>query len=149
MPSIVPKPLRDALGEEATDALVDFLNRTQYAGRKTMENIASEKLERRLVEETSKIWIAIADLRVEMKAETNKLWVAFAELRAEMHAGFMGMQEQLGQVYKEIAKLYEGQTKLHAAITDIHKSIASQTRWTLAGMLGIGGILMALAKFLW
>ncbi|TGL61434.1 LA_3696 family protein [Leptospira sarikeiensis] len=89
---LVPKPskiLRDALGDEVSDALIEFIQDSQRFGNKTMIELSTEKYERRLAEETGK-------LRVEI-----------AELRAEMHAGFGGVQEQFKDVYKAIFQVQE------------------------------------------
>ncbi|WP_246839024.1 hypothetical protein [Leptospira wolffii] len=79
--------------------------------------------------------------------ETGKLWVAIAELRAEMQAGFAGIHEKLSEVYREISRLYEGQAKLQESIVDLHKSMVSQTKWILSDMLGIGCLFLAVAKY--
>ncbi|TGL60812.1 LA_3696 family protein [Leptospira sarikeiensis] len=125
---LVPKALRNSLGEEGAEALVGLINQANAGGRKFMEEFVSERFEKRLMEETGKLRLELKEetgkLRLEIKEETGKLWIAIAELRAEMHAGFMGIQEQFKDVYKEIAKL-------HAAISDVHKSISVQTRWMI------------------
>ncbi|PKA17910.1 LA_3696 family protein [Leptospira haakeii] len=125
---LVPKALRNTLGEEGAEALVSLLNQANSGGRKFMEEFVSERFERRLMEETGK-------LRLELKEETGKLWVAIAELRAEMHAGFAGIQEQFKEVYKEIA--------------EVHRSIASQTRWMVAVIIAsVLPIYLGLAKLI-
>ncbi|EMJ99723.1 MULTISPECIES: hypothetical protein [unclassified Leptospira] len=125
---LVPKALRNSLGEEGAEALVSLLNQANSGGKKFMEEFVSERFERRLMEETGK-------LRLELKEETGKLWIAISELRAEMHAGFAGIQEQFKEVYKEIA--------------NIHKSIASQTRWMVAVIIAsVLPIYLGLAKLI-
>ncbi|WP_367898308.1 hypothetical protein AB3N61_01495 [Leptospira sp. WS58.C1] len=125
---LVPKALRNSLGEEGAEALVSLLNQANSGGKKFMEEFVSERFERRLMEETGK-------LRLELKEETGKLWIAISELRAEMHAGFAGIQEQFKEVYKEIA--------------NIHKSIASQTRWMVAVIItSVLPIYLGLAKLI-
>ncbi|TGK09487.1 hypothetical protein EHQ81_07495 [Leptospira selangorensis] len=132
---LVPKALRNSLGEEGAEALVSLLNQANLGGRKFMEEFVSERFERRLMEETGK-------LRLELKEETGKLWIAIAELRAEMHAGFAGIQEQFKEVYKEIAKLHE-------RIAEVHRSIASQTRWMVAVIIAsVLPIYLGLAKLI-
>lgn len=125
---LVPKALRNSLGEDGAEALVSLLNQANSGGKKFMEEFVSERFERRLMEETGK-------LRLELKEETGKLWIAISELRAEMHAGFAGIQEQFKEVYKEIA--------------NIHKSIASQTRWMVAVIIAsVLPIYLGLAKLI-
>lgn len=113
----VPKVLRTSLGEEGVEAPVNLINQAQVGGRRSMEEFVAERFERSLVEETGRLWIAIA------------------ELRAEMHAGFLGIQEQLKDVYREIA--------------NIHKSITSQTRWIVPVLIGAFlPVYFALAKLI-
>ncbi|TGK56253.1 hypothetical protein EHQ32_17770 [Leptospira wolffii] len=93
-----------------------------------MKESINDKFEKRLMEETGKFRVAIA------------------ELRAEMQAGFAGIHEKLSEVYLEISRLYAGKAKLQGSIAGLHKSMVSQTKWILSGMLGIGGLLLAVAK---
>ncbi|MBM9575810.1 hypothetical protein JWG45_01460 [Leptospira sp. 201903070] len=37
--------------------------------------------------------------------------------------------------------------EMKSEITEIHKTISTQTRWILVGMLGVGSFLLSLAKF--
>ena len=56
---IVPKPLREKLGDGASEALVNFFNGVNGANKKEIIEIVSDKFEKRLAEEIGK-------LRVEM-----------------------------------------------------------------------------------
>ncbi|MCP4267933.1 MAG: hypothetical protein GY777_20580 [Candidatus Brocadiaceae bacterium] len=81
MPVItVPKPLRERLGEEASDAFAEFVKEIDLEARKDALALAEERLERRLAEEIGK-------LRAEMKEEIGKLRAEIKEdmgkLRAE------------------------------------------------------------------
>ncbi len=118
-----PKSLRNVLGEEGTEAFVEFLQKTQSLGRNTMLELSTERYERRLAEETGK-------LRTEI-----------AELRAEMFAGFSGIQEQFKEIYKELARMYE-------KISDIQESINSQTKWIILSIFGAVPFYIALYKLL-
>lgn len=62
----VPKPLREKLGEEGSDALIDMLNKTQENQKVNTIEIVGEKFERRLVEE-------ISSLRSELKEDIANL----------------------------------------------------------------------------
>ncbi len=64
MPVItIPKPLRERLGEEASDAFADFVKEIDLEARKDALSLDEERLERRLAEE----------LRAEMKEDMGKL----------------------------------------------------------------------------
>lgn len=52
---IVPKPLRDKLGEEATDAFVEVMREVDLSARQEAILIAEERLERRLTEEIGNV----------------------------------------------------------------------------------------------
>ncbi len=55
MPIItVPKPLRDRLGDEGADALIQLINQASQAERVDIVALVEEKFERRLAEEISK-----------------------------------------------------------------------------------------------
>jgi len=67
MPVIsIPRSLREKLGDEATEALTDVIKEIDIEARKDALALAEEKLERRLVEEMSK-------LRIEMHTELGNL----------------------------------------------------------------------------
>ncbi len=66
----IPKPLRDRLGDEATDALVDVVKEVDLSARQEAILIAEERLERRLTEETGKLRQDI--IRLEGKMDNVK-----------------------------------------------------------------------------
>jgi hypothetical protein len=67
MPIItVPKPLRERLGEEGAEALVQLINQATEAGKGDVVAVVEEKFERRLTEEASKLRAEIGHLRGEM-----------------------------------------------------------------------------------
>jgi hypothetical protein len=67
MPIItVPKPLRERLGEEGAEALVQLINQATEAGKGDVVAVVEERFERRLTEEASKLRAEIDHLRGEM-----------------------------------------------------------------------------------
>jgi len=67
MPIItVPKPLRERLGEEGAEALVQLINQATEVGKGDVVAVVEEKFERRLTEEVSKLRAEIGHLRGEM-----------------------------------------------------------------------------------
>ncbi|HEV8716532.1 MAG TPA: hypothetical protein VGX03_27400 [Candidatus Binatia bacterium] len=62
----VPKPLREKLGEEGTDALVALINEAGESNKKSVIEVVEERFERRLAEEIGKVREEISRLRVEM-----------------------------------------------------------------------------------
>ncbi len=69
----IPKVLREKLGEEGANSLVDLLNFQAQNSGDSITTFVEEKFERRLSEELSKTRIEIFD--------------EMAKLRAEMHRG--------------------------------------------------------------
>jgi len=62
MPIItVPKPLRDKLGDDGADALVDLFNQSEQRQKEDVLEFVEEKFERRLSEEIGKVNQRITD----------------------------------------------------------------------------------------
>ena len=51
----IPHILREKLGEEATDALVEIINKSEEKGKEDIITLVEEKFERRLAEEIGKV----------------------------------------------------------------------------------------------
>ena len=51
----VPKPLREKLGEEGSDALIELINRQSESERGNIIELVEQKFERRLSEEMAKM----------------------------------------------------------------------------------------------
>ena len=75
---IVPRPLREKLGEEATDALVTLINEAGENNKQSVIEVVEERFERRLAEEMGK-------MRVEVATEIGKVRDEIGKLRTEMH----------------------------------------------------------------
>ena len=90
MPVItVPRPLREKLGEDGTDALVALINEAGENTKRSVIEVVEERFERRLAEEMGKIRAEMGQLRAEMAEAMGKLRAEMAgeisKLRAEMH----------------------------------------------------------------
>ncbi|OGH60501.1 MAG: hypothetical protein A3G34_16385 [Candidatus Lindowbacteria bacterium RIFCSPLOWO2_12_FULL_62_27] len=94
----VPRVLREKMGDDGVEGLVEFVARTNGALRSEIVSLVDDKFARRLSEEIGK-------LRVEMHDELGKLRAEFfgalhseiGKLRAEMH-------DELGKLRAEIIK---------------------------------------------
>ena len=115
----VPRALREKLGDDASDSLVDLLQQFEAEQTDHLIEMVEERFVRRVVESENRL--------------RN-------ELREEMHAGFMGLQKQIGDVRAEIGSV---RTELHKEIgslrselgkeiAEVRKEITVQTRWILA-----------------
>lgn len=65
----IPKSLRESLGEEASEDLIELLNSSAAHTHDSLTTVVEEKFERRLSEE-------LAKLRVEISAQINKTHVS-------------------------------------------------------------------------
>ncbi len=73
----VPRPLREKLGEEGTDALVTLINEAGENNKKSVIEVVGERFERRLAEEIGKF-------RAEVAGEISKLRAEMHDLRASL-----------------------------------------------------------------
>ncbi len=126
----VPRALREKLGDDASDSLVDLLQQFEAEQTDHLIEMVEERFVRRVVESENRL--------------RN-------ELREEMHAGFMGLQKQIGDVRTEIGsvraelgkeigsfraelskEIGSVRTELGKEIAEVRKEITVQTRWILA-----------------
>ena len=78
MPIItVPKALREKLGDEGADALVDLFNQSEQRQRENVLEFVEEKFERRLSEEISTLRGEMNErfAKVEIKIEATKSYM--------------------------------------------------------------------------
>ncbi|MDZ7291778.1 MAG: hypothetical protein ONB44_16195 [candidate division KSB1 bacterium] len=71
----VKRPLREKLGDEATDALVDLINQAQAEQTNGILKFVEEKFERRLSEEISKLETKISETRADLIKWMFIFWV--------------------------------------------------------------------------
>jgi hypothetical protein len=86
----VPSALRERLGEAAADGLVEFVDETRQKWTADVIAIVTDRFERRLTEEMSK-------LRVEMAQ-------GFASVRQEMAQGLGAVRQEMAQHRVELLK---------------------------------------------
>jgi hypothetical protein len=84
----VPRPLREKLGEDGTDALVALINEAGENTKKSVIEVVEERFARRLAEELGKLRVEITEemgkLRAELSGEVNKLRAEMHDLRANL-----------------------------------------------------------------
>jgi hypothetical protein len=71
----VPRPLREKLGEEGTDALVALINEAGENNKKSVIEVVEERFERRLSEEIGKLRAEMADLRANLIQWMFLFWI--------------------------------------------------------------------------
>ncbi len=69
----VPEALRDKLGPEGAKALAELLNETSVRTRENVIEMAADRFERRLAEESAKLRAEIGNLRADMGAFEGRI----------------------------------------------------------------------------
>jgi hypothetical protein len=102
----VSRPLREKLGEEATDALVALINEADNNTQDAVIEVVAERFERRLTEEIvrfrAEVVETISKLRVEMQGEISKLRV---EMQGEISKLRVEMQGEISKLRVEMHDL--------------------------------------------
>ena len=133
----IPKPLREKLGEEGTDALVQVLNENEKETRSSVIDFAEQRFERSLGREIAGVRVDLADAEKRLMEQIAGVRVdlADAEKRFEKH-----LTEEIAGVRVEIADLR----------SSIQKSKSDTIKWMFLFWIGqIGavlGIILAVFK---
>lgn len=77
----IPKPLRDKLGEDASESLVEFINEATRDARENIILLAEERFEGKLTTEASRLR---TDLDKRITEEVAKLRVEMGALRTDI-----------------------------------------------------------------
>lgn len=107
----IPKPLRDKLGDEATDSLVELFQKQSEEQKTQLFDLLEERFARRLQESE-------------------------ARLEKRMDLGFLEVQKQFGEIQKQFGEVQKQFGEVYKQIGEVHKAVAVQTRWILAALLG-------------
>jgi len=97
----VPKVLREKLGEDGVDALVELLNRSQDEQKVAILEFVEEKFERRLTEELSKLRQEMVTMNASLREEMVTM---NASLREEMVTINASLREEMAKNYSSIIK---------------------------------------------
>ena len=128
----IPRALRDKLGEEGSDALVDVLNMQGDENKQSVIDLAEQRFEAKLAKETSL-------LREEMAGFDTKLKHEISILREEMIRSDLSIKEDL---LKSIQTVSE----------NVQTTRADLIKWMFIFWVGqlfaIGGILFAFYKII-
>jgi len=126
-----PKPLRDKLGEDGVDSLIELLNEVEKATRESSVLFVEEKFERRLSEEIAGVKTDFEEKIAEVKVEIARVEEKFERRLSEEIAGVKveiagvkaGLEEKIAYVKAELTK----------EIADVK---AYLTRWMFIFWLG-------------
>ena len=67
----IPKALREKIGEEAAESLIELLNTSSQNSQNNVITLAEEKFERRLAEELAKVRSEISEVKTELRSEIS------------------------------------------------------------------------------
>jgi hypothetical protein len=97
----VPPELSERLGADATQGLIELMEREGRASGDGVLTICTERFERRLVEETSKLRVEMAELRADLRQEIGALGV---NLRQEMGNLRNDLRQEMGALGTELRR---------------------------------------------
>ncbi len=137
----VPKPLREKLGDEGSDALVELLNKTGDRQKEDVLEFVEEKFERRLSEEVGKLRGEIQESRVEIQ-QTR------ADLVDRIERSHTGLVDRIERSHTDLVDRIE---RSHTGLVDrIETTRADLIKWVFIFWVGqivaLTGILFAFFK---
>ena len=95
----IPKILREKLGDEAAEGLIELLNNFSENTHNSVITLAVEKFERRLAEEIGKFRSEVTEQNARLRSETSE---QIASMRSETSEQIAGLRSEL---HEEIAAL--------------------------------------------
>jgi DNA anti-recombination protein RmuC len=95
--TVIPPALRDRLGPEATAGLLELLAQLHPAWKTDVIEAVTDRFERRLVEETSKLRIEMSQGFAVLRHETSELRQELAGMRHDMAQGLAGVRHDMAQ----------------------------------------------------
>ena len=102
MPVIqVGKTLREKLGEEGVQELIDLINSSQQQQKEDILTFVEEKFERRLSEEISKLRVDMVEMNQQLRTEMVEM---NQQLRGEMVEQMAKLRTEISQTRAELIK---------------------------------------------
>jgi hypothetical protein len=100
------RTLYDTLGDEAAEAMVDWMQRvdTQRSELRELNDLSFARIDARFGEARAESELRFAELRAEIDIRFARIDTRFAELRDEMHTGFATLEAKLDQRFAELIK---------------------------------------------
>ena len=96
----IPKSLRDRLGDEGSEGLVEIISAIDERAREDSLRLLSERFERRLSEEIGKVNQRISEEIGGVRAEIGSVMSEVGSVRAELHS----VRAELHSVRAELIK---------------------------------------------
>jgi hypothetical protein len=107
------RTLYDTLGDEAAEAMVDWMQRvdTQRSELRELNDLSFARIDARFGEARAEMDLRFtqvdtrfAELRAEIDTRFTRIDTRFAELRDEMHTGFATLEAKLDRRFAELIK---------------------------------------------
>ncbi|MBO8132133.1 MAG: hypothetical protein H0Z29_11620 [Candidatus Marinimicrobia bacterium] len=139
----VKKPLREKLGDDGIEALVELINEAQKETKNNVIQFVEEKFEKRLSEELAKVRVEltgrIEGVRTELKSEIESL-------RSEMKSEIENLRSEMKS---EIEGLRTNDERIKTELIErIEKKHSDTVKWMFIFWVGqIGAILGILFAF--
>ena len=80
----VKKPLREKLGDDGAEALVELINEAQKETQNNVIKFVEEKFEKRLSEELAKVRVEIAEVKTELIERIEALKTNDEKVKSEL-----------------------------------------------------------------
>ena len=125
---IVPSALRERLGGDASDALLELLESVRADLREDVINAGSERFERRLVEEVSAIRVQVAQTESSIRQDLFRLDATIHQDLARMDSAIRQDMTRMG------AELREAMASMDSAIRQDMTRMGAELREAMASM---------------
>jgi hypothetical protein len=166
----IPKPLREKLGEEGTDALVQVLNENEKELRSSLIDFAEQRFEKHLTEEIAGVRVDLAEaekrfekrlieeissVRLDLTSAEKRLIKEISSVRLDLTSAEKRLTEEIAGLQEEMVRNdLSLRDELKADIADLRgdilKSKSDTIKWMFLFWIGqIGavlGIILAVFK---
>ena len=135
----IPKILREKLGEEAAEGLVELLNNFSEHTHNSVISLAVEKFERRLAEELGKLRAELQEQHAEFREQHASLRAELTEHNEQLRSELVGQNANLRSEFTEQTE------KLRSELFEkIERNQASTIRWMFLFWVGQIGTLLGI-----
>ena len=159
----IPKPLREKLGDDGTEGLIDVLNRQEEQTNDSVIETAASRFERRLTEVGTGLDTRITEVESGMRVEISDAEKRFERRLTEeistVNAKILKVEERITEEVSGLrVEIFNTEKRLDNRITEvdaglrveIHKSKTDTIKWMFIFYIGqvaaLGGILFAVLR---
>lgn len=141
----IPASLREKLGDDGTEGLIEVLNRQEEQTKNTVIENSVSRFERRLTEVGSELQVKISDTEKRFELRLTKVG---SELQVKMSDVEKRFERRMTE---EVSRLENSITKVESGLrVEIHTSKTDTIKWMFIFYIGqvaaLGGILFAVLR---